>query len=126
MGETLASGSAAVEAVGMHIGVDMARYARGHCIDVVDIQIQAKGIVLDVFGPTWRMGQVQVPTSTICQNAVMAIIADHVEAEPTVEILAGIEVVAGYDRDRAMIHGQVLHDGGRAHDLAHIGSVGER
>src|SRR3546814_1387963 len=26
MGETLASGSAAVEAVGLHIGVDMARY----------------------------------------------------------------------------------------------------
>ena len=101
-------------------------YPCGDRIDVVDIKVQAKGIVLDVFGPTRRMGQVQVPTTTVRQDAVLAIIADHVEAEPLVKGLAGVEVARGYDCNRSMIHGQDLHADVRALGLAHTELVGER
>ena len=79
-------------------------YLGSHCLNIVDIQIQAEGVVLDILGPTRCVGKVEVPTSTVRQNAVVAIIADHVEAEPPVECLAGIEVAGGDNCNRPMIH----------------------
>jgi ParB family chromosome partitioning protein len=78
MGETLASGSAAVEAVGVHIGVDMARYWRADAafFDLLRDREVLTRIVAEVAGETVAAANAGEKTKTMKR-----IVADHLDGK---------------------------------------------
>lgn len=78
MGETLAAGSAAVEAVGLQIGVDMARYwtADAAFFDLLRDKEVLTHIVADVAGETVAAANADEPAKT-----KKRIVADHLAGE---------------------------------------------
>ncbi|PAV69939.1 hypothetical protein WR25_16011 [Diploscapter pachys] len=71
----------------------------GDRVDVVDIEVKAEGIVLDVCRPAGRVAQVKVPAAAVLQNAIFAPVGREGEAQPGVEGGAGGEVAARHDGD---------------------------
>ena len=51
----------------------------GDRVDVVDIEVKAEGIVLDVCRPAGRVAQVKVPAAAILQNAIFAPVGREVK-----------------------------------------------
>jgi len=50
-----------------------------HRVYVFDVKVQAEGIVLDIFRPSLRIGQMEVPASAVLENPIMTIVTDDRE-----------------------------------------------
>ena len=58
---------------------DELAHPAGDRVDVVDVQIEAEGIVLDIGWPAGRVAQVKVPAAAILQNAIFAPVGREVK-----------------------------------------------
>ena len=86
---------------------DVVAHAGRHRVDILDIEIQANRIILNMQRPSFDPVKVQVPAAVVRENAVMAIIGIDAEAEQAIKMLAGIEIAAGKDRDDFMVAGHL-------------------
>lgn len=71
------------------------------------------------------MGKMQMPASSIFQDAVMSIVTDDSELQASVKRLARIEIAARYDGYCTMVHVQKLPIEG-ACDMKALAGFGER
>ncbi len=77
-------------------------------IDILDIEIEAERIVLRAHRPARQVVEVQMPATSVFQDAVMTEVCSDRKAEPFVKGGAGIEIVGGDDGDAVVIHGDAF------------------